>query len=368
MPHTPSHRLAAGSSARSRARFAALLSLALALSACSPAAAPVPAAAPTTATGAAPSAPAAAPTRPAATPTPQQVRLSIATGGTGGVYYPLGGGLAKMLSKNVAGVEATAEVTPASVDNMKLIFDKKADIAFTLADTAFDALKGADQFKDTGPVQARTLAVMYSNYMHIVAADGGGINSVADLKGKTVSVGAPGSGAEIKANRILEAFGLDAGKDIKRERLGAAESAGALKDRKLDAFFWDGGLPTAAITDLAATPNIKIKLISHTDAIKKMVDKYGPFYFDIKIPKATYPNVAEDSSVAGAANLLVVNEKMDITLAYNITKAMFEHKEELVAVHKEAEKLTLENAVQGSPLDFHPGAIKYYQEKGVWKR
>ncbi len=303
-----------------------------------------------------------------APPAAKPQRLSIATGGTGGVYYPYGGGLAKILSANIKGVEATAEVTAASVDNVKLIKDGKADLALIMADVGYDAVQGAGQFKEVGKVPIRTLAVLYGNYMHVVALDGSGINSIADLKGKKVSTGAPGSGTEVKGTRVLEAYGIDAAKDIQRERLGVAESAAALKDRKIDAFFWDGGLPTAAVLDLAATPGIKIKLLSHEDAVKKMVEKYGPSYFPLKIPKGTYPNQDQDVVVAGVANLLIAHEKMDAQLAYDITKTLFDKKADLVAVHKEAEKLSPEAAVVGSPVEYHPGAIKYYTEKGVWKK
>lgn len=314
-------------------------------------------------------APAAQPQKAAEAPQPAKIqRLSIVTGGTGGVYYPYGGGLAKVLSSNIPGVEATAEVTAASVDNVKLINDGKADLAFIMADVGYDAIQGTGQFKDVGKVPLRTLAVLYGNYMHIVTLDGSGINSVTDLKGKKVSTGAPGSGTEVKGNRVLEAYGIDPAKDIQRERLGVAESAAALKDRKIDAFFWDGGLPTASILDLGATPGIKIKLLSHEDAIKKMVEKYGPSYFPLTIPKGTYPNQDQDVVVAGVANLLVVHEKMDAKLAYDITKVLFDKKEDLVRVHKEAEKLSPEAAVVGSPVEYHPGAIKFYTEKGVWKK
>lgn len=297
----------------------------------------------------------------------QSRKLSIATGGTGGVYYPYGGGIAKVIQKYIPNTEATAEVTAASVDNLKLINDRKGDLAIVMADVAYTALEGTEKFQSVGKVPARSLAVLYTNYMHVIASKESGIKTVADLKGKRVSTGAPGSGTEVKALRVLEAYGIDADKDIQRERLGVAESAGALKDRKMDAFFWDGGLPTAAVLDLGATPGVSIVVIPHGDAISKMTQKYGPVYFDIKIPKGTYGGQDADVPVAGVANLLVAHEKMEESLAYNIVKAMFDHKDELVAVHKEAENLKLESAVVGSSVPFHPGAIKFYKEKGVWK-
>jgi uncharacterized protein len=290
-------------------------------------------------------------------------RLSIATGGTGGVYYPYGGAMAAVISKHLPGVEATAEVTAASVDNCKLVAAQKADLGFVMGDTAHDAFAGAGKFKEKLPI--RNLAILYSNFMHVVVLDGKGINTVADLKGKKISTGAPGSGTEVKALRVLEAYGLNPDKDVSRDRLGASESAGALKDRKIDGYFWDGGLPTASILDLAATPGIKIKLIGQDDGVARMVAKYGPVYFKGKIPKNIYPGILTDTPVAAVGNALICNEKMDPTLAYNLLKTLFTHKAELVAVHKEAVHLTIEDAVDGSPIPFHPGAIRFFKEKGA---
>jgi TRAP transporter TAXI family solute receptor len=293
-----------------------------------------------------------------------KTRLSIATGGTGGVYYPLGGGLAALMSKYLPGVEATAEVTTASVDNMKLLHANKVAVAFTLPDSAWEAYQG--QLKGLNEkVAVRSLAALYSNFMHIVALDGTGIKGMPDLKGKRVSTGAPGSGTEIKGLRVLEVYGLSP-KDLKgQERLGAAESAGALKDRRIDAFIWDGGLPTAAVLDLGATPGIKIHLIPHGDAVAKMVAKYGPLYFVGTIPKSTYGGMETDVPVAAATDLLSVHERMDESLAYQITKLLHERTPELAAVHQAATEITLRGAVVGSPIPFHPGALRYYKEKGV---
>lgn len=302
----------------------------------------------------------------AATPVAAQskTRLSIATGGTGGVYYPLGGGMAALISKHIPNTEATAEVTTASVDNVKLLHGNRVGMAFSLPDTAWDGYSGQLKgMKDKANI--RSLMALYSNFMHIVAVDGSGIKTVADLKGKRVSTGAPGSGVEVKGLRVLEAYGLTPADLKTQERLGAAESAGALKDRKIDAFFWDGGLPTAAVLDLAATPGMKIHMIPHADAIPKMVAKYGPLYFVSPIPKGMYKGIDEDVPVAAATNLLIVNEKMSDDLAYQITKLFLEHTADLVAVHKAAVDINLKNAVIGSPIPFHPGALRYYKEKGV---
>jgi TRAP transporter TAXI family solute receptor len=295
----------------------------------------------------------------------KSVRLSIGTGGTGGVYYPLGGGMATVISKYISNAEATAEVTAGSVDNIKLIQTGKADLALIMADIGYDAWKGLGRFKSSGAIPIRTIAVVYSNYMHFVTTEGTGIKSVSNLKGKRVSTGSPGSGTEIKTMRVLESYGIDGEKDIKRERLSVAESAGALKDRKVDAFTWDGGLPTAAVLDLAATPGIKARILSNADHLDKLLQKYGPVYFKLPIPKATYPGMDADAQVVCVANLLICHEKMDAGLAYNILKVLIEHQPELVAVHKEAQNFTLANAPVGSSLPFHPGAIKYFQEKGI---
>ncbi|MBI4799123.1 MAG: TAXI family TRAP transporter solute-binding subunit [Desulfarculus sp.] len=289
-------------------------------------------------------------------------RISVATGGTGGVYYPYGGGIASVISKYLPGVEATAEVTAASVDNCRLVAAGKADLGFVMADSAYDAVMGTGKFKEKMPLM--NVAVLYSNFMHVVVTDDK-INSVADLKGKKVSTGAPGSGTEVKALRVLEAFGIDPDKDIKRDRLGASESAGALKDNKVEAYFWDGGLPTASVLDLAATPGTTIKLLPSGEAVSKMVGKYGPVYFPKTIPKAIYPGMKADVPVAAVANLLLCNQKADPGLIYNILKTMFEHHAELVAIHKEALHLTPQEAVMGSPIPFHPGAVKFFKEKGA---
>jgi TRAP transporter TAXI family solute receptor len=292
------------------------------------------------------------------------VRLSIATGGTGGVYYPLGGGMANIISKYIPYTEATAEVTTASVDNCRLVGAGKAELALIMADTGWDAYQGRAQFKEKIPL--RTVAVLYPNNMHVVTIEGKGIEKVTDLKGKRVSTGAPGSGTEVMALRVIEAYGLDPTKDMTRDKLGVSESAGALKDRKIDAFFWVGGLPTAAVMDLGATPGVKIKLISHADAVPKMRETYGPIYVKGVIPAKTYPGQTVDVPISVVWNLLVCSEKMEGDIVYDILKTFFERKPELVASHREASNLSLEYQVGGgSPIPFHPGAFRYFTEKGI---
>jgi len=294
----------------------------------------------------------------------KSVRLSIATGGTGGVYYPMGGGMANIISKYIPYMEATAEVTTASVDNCRLVGAGKAELALIMADTGWDAYQGRAQFKEKVPL--RTVAVLYPNNMHIVTLEGKGIEKVTDLKGKRVSTGAPGSGTEVMALRVIESYGLDPTKDMTRDKLGVSESAGALKDRKIDAFFWVGGLPTAAVMDLGATPGIKMKLIGHVDTIPKMRETYGPIYVKGVIPAKTYSGQTTDVPISVVWNLLVCHENMKEDIAYDIVKTIFDRKPELVTVHSEAKHITLEpQAVGGSPIPFHPGAIRYFTEKGL---
>ena len=291
-------------------------------------------------------------------------RISIGTGGTGGVYYPLGGGLAAALSKYVPGIEATAEVTAGSVANMQLIGAGKSELAFTMADTAWDAYNGLDKFKDK-KVGLRTLAVWYPNRMQVVTIEGKGIEKFADLKGKRVSTGAPASGTEVMALRLIEAHGLDP-KDMTRERLSVAESVNALKDRKIDAFFWVGGVPTPSITDLAATPGIKVKLVDHGDGADNLRKKFGPIYVKNRILANAYPGETHETTNVDVWNLLVVPENADEKLVYEITKTLFEKKDDLVKVHKDAAFLDLGNQMSGaSPIPFHKGAIRYFQEKGL---
>ncbi|TMC69806.1 MAG: TAXI family TRAP transporter solute-binding subunit [Chloroflexi bacterium] len=299
---------------------------------------------------------------PSATPNFTGQSVNIVTGGQGGVYIIYGAGLADLLTKQLK-VNASAESTAASVANMQLIRDGKAQLAFTLADTAYDAVQGRTTSFEGKKADAKALAVLYSNYTHVIAKDGSGIKTIADLKGKRVSVGAANSGTEVIANRILEAYGIDPGKDLSRERLGVADSADRLKSGGLDAFFWSGGLPTSQITDLVNST--KIVFVEHTDSIKKMSDKYGPFYFNATIPKNTYKNDA-DIAVAGVANLLVAPSSLDPALVKAILTTMFDNKSTLETVHAEAKNLKLETATKGSPLEFHPGAIDFYKFKGVW--
>ena len=295
------------------------------------------------------------------------VRLSIATGNTGGVYYPYGGGLAKIIGESLR-VQATAEVTAASVDNLRLIQQRKVDIAFALADTLDDALRGQGAFRRTGAVKARALAVLYPNYTHVATIQGNGIERLTDLRGRVVSTGSPGSGTEVIALRVLRAAGIDPDRDIRRQALSVNASVDALKDGKIDAFFWSGGLPTASILDLASAIGIVAKLLPNDEVLPSLQHQYGAaLYSRLVMPGGSYPGMTGDVGVVGVQNVLTVHEAMEEPLAYDITRVLFEKQRELAAIHPEARHLSLVKAVHGSPAPFHPGAVRFYQERGAWK-
>jgi TRAP transporter TAXI family solute receptor len=297
--------------------------------------------------------------------TAQTKNIFVATGPTTGVYYPIGGAIADVLTKNIPNLNATAGSTDGSMANLLLIQQRRADIALSMADAGWDAFKGQDKFKDR-QVQVRALMVLYPNRMHVVTVEGTGINKIADLKGKRVSTGAPNSATQIMAFRVLEAHGLNPEKDIIRERLDPGKSAEAIKDRKLDAFFWVGGLPTSAVTDLGATPGIKLKLIDHSDALDPMVQKYGPLYVKDTIPAKTYPGQETPSQIVTVWNVLVADANMSDQLAYDIVKTLFDRKEDIVRVHAEGRNFDLKNqSVGAAVIPYHPGAVKYFAEKGV---
>jgi uncharacterized protein len=294
-------------------------------------------------------------------------RLSIATGGTGGVWYPYGGGVAKVISDRVQNIEATAEVTSASVDNLKLLRNGRADLAFSITDVLADAYRGEGAFRDFGRVPVRTLAVLYPQPTQLVTFATKPIERLADLRGRVVSIGSPGSGTEILARRILEAAGIDPDRDIRPQGLSVAESVGALRDGKIDAFFWNSGLPAGSVLDLANTPGRRIRLLPHDEVLPELRRRYGDsIYYRALIPAATYPGMTGDVPVVALSSALVVDEAMAEELVYEITRALFEHRDDLAAIHPAALELTPGSAVAGSPVPFHPGAIRYYRERGAW--
>ncbi len=296
----------------------------------------------------------------------QTKRISIGTADTGGVYYIYGGGIAKVISANIANTQATAEVTPGAVDNVKMLQNQSLDFAFTKSDIAAEAIKGVGPFVSTGKFPARAIAVLYADIAHVVVVSSG-INKLEDMKGKRISTSAPGSGHEMVALKLLEAAGVDPVKDLKRERISLSESANAFKDRKIDGFFFATGLPAASMLDLNATPGLSFKILSVQPYLKSIISKHGRIYNEDVIPKSTYSKLESDVKTISVPVIFATSAAMDEKLVYNITKVMFEKKADLVAVHKEARKLELKSAISLAEVPFHSGAIKYYREQGVWK-
>ena len=288
-------------------------------------------------------------------------QLSIATGGTSGVYYPLGGGFAQVIRKYVPGHDATVQETNASVDNMQLIANGGADLALVLGDTAADAVEGRGPFEGAA-VEACTLGRLYDNFTQVVTSSGTGITTIEGLRGKRVSLGATGSGTEVIALRILEAAGIDPDADIQRQQLAVDETVNALRDGTVDAGFWSGGLPTGGLTEYATTGDLV--LIPTADYTDQMVETHGPFYVATDIPAGTYEGQDEAVPTIVVPNVLVAPASMPQELQQQITAAIFDHKEELVAVHAAAEALDATTAGEVEFMDVCPGAQAYFDAGG----
>ncbi len=294
----------------------------------------------------------------------EKLNIFIATGPTSGVYYPMGGGMADLLTKHVPGLNATAGTTAGSVANLQLMQNGQAQVALSMADVSWDAYKGQQKFQDK-PVLVRALMVLYPNRVHVVTVEGTGINKFTDLKGKRVSTGAVNSATEVMAARLLEAYGMSI-KDVIQERLDPGKSSDAIRDKKLDAYFWVGGVPTSAVTDLAATPGIKLKLIDHSEALEAMVKKFGPLYVKDVIPAKSYPGQETNNQIVTVWNVLIARADIPDQLAYDIVKTLFDRKEDMVRVHKDAQYFDFRYQTNAAAvIPFHPGVIKYFREKGL---
>ncbi len=297
--------------------------------------------------------------------------LTIATGTVGGVYIYYGGGMATIYSKYL-GIQAAAVQTKASVDNLLYIAKSPADtIGLVLSDTIYDAWNGKlSAFNNTPQQWIRVLWVMYNNYIHIVTRSDSGIKTVYDLKGKKVSTGPPASGTELTALSILNAAGIDPSKDLAVwQKLGPAESAGALLDGKIDAFFWSGGLPTGSISELSVNlkqRGLKIAFIAvPTDVFNKLNAQRPGIYVLTTLKKEVYDAV-EDVQTMAVPNLIVAHKDMADDTAYLLVKTIFQHLDELWAVHQAAKDTTLESAPLYKGAPYHPGAIRFYKEAKVW--
>lgn len=291
-----------------------------------------------------------------------QTNLILATGGTTGTYYPFGGAMAQIFNTKIENMNVTAQSTGASVENCKLLGKNEAELAILQNDMLDYAYNGAEAFADNKIPNLRGIAKLYPEIVQIVAVDG--INSIKDLKGKKVSVGAPGSGVEANARQILEAANLTYD-DMTVSYLSFAESADAYKDKHIDAFFVTSGIPNASIQDIAAMN--PVSLVSLTDeAISSLIDKY-PFFVEYTIPANTYNGQKNDVKTVAVLACLATNSEAAEDVIYNITKALFENQPELAAAHAKGAEIKLEEAINGMSVPLHPGAEKYYKEKGILK-
>ncbi|MGM0521073.1 MAG: TAXI family TRAP transporter solute-binding subunit [Pseudomonadota bacterium] len=289
-------------------------------------------------------------------------QLSIATGGTGGTYYPIGGGFAEMINNHIEGAQATAEVTGASVENMGLIMRGDADMALALADTVYQAYTGTGDFETRQIEATRALASMYPNAVQLVTLAESDIHSLADLEGKRVSVGAPGSGTELNARALLEANGISYD-DFTPQRFNFNETADAIRDGDIDAGFWSVGPPTSSIMNLATTRDIR--LIGLSDEEIANAQEEVAVFARYTLGENLYEGMDEAVPTIGVPNVLVVNAAMDEELAYQLTELLFENTDELIAVHPAANDTTVEFTMESTPVPLHPGSIRYFEEAGV---
>lgn len=292
--------------------------------------------------------------------------LTLASGSPGGVYYPLGGGMAVVIEKTVPELRCASESTGASVENSRLVGGGHSDMGMVMGSVAYKARTGQAPFDTKLDITA--LFQMYPAPEHIVTTTKSGIRSVADLKGKKVSIDVPGSGCALMATVILEEAGFDLKKDLTVANLSQSESVQALKDGVVDAVFFNFAYPGAAVMDLAATRDIVLIPLEKALA-DRLVKKY-PYYVQITIPRGTYPKVDTDVLCLGDSNLLIAHAKMPADIAYKVVKAIFSNVQEgkyaLVNIHPVAAQLTPANAVN-SPLPLHAGAQKYFREVGALK-
>jgi TRAP transporter TAXI family solute receptor len=285
-------------------------------------------------------------------------RLTITTGGEGGIYFLYGAALAKVISRHLPEYRATAQPSTGAVENLLRLRDGKADIALTLGDTALDAVEGREAYAK--PVPLRALAQIYRSYVQVIAAHRSGIRSLSDLKGKRVSVGSRDSGTEVVAERVLTLARIDSRKGIDRVQLGVAESATALADGSIDAFFWSGGLPTTAVADLTRAHAVRmLDLRALAGPLRK---RYGGVYEDAVIPAGTYPGVPAAVPTISIPNYIVVSEKMNGGLAHDLTELLFKYGKELVAAPPASRILDRARAQQViAPIQLHSGAEQYYE-------
>lgn len=286
--------------------------------------------------------------------------VSIATGGVAGVYFPLGGTLARLITEKMPGVTATAETTGASISNARLLENKSVEMAFIQNDIAHWAHYGKEMFAARIP-HILGLATLYPETIQVVTLADSGIKSLADLKGKRVAVGAAGSGTEANARQILAAAGITYA-DISVHYLAFAPAAAALKDGHVDAAFLTAGIPTAAVIDLATTHRIRIVPIGK-DIAEKLAPDY-PFYVSTVIPAKTYTGVEEDVESVAVRAMIVVRSDLSADFVYHLTKLLFDNLDAMAATHARGRDISLDRALEGMSVPLHPGAERFYREAG----
>lgn len=286
--------------------------------------------------------------------------INIATGGTAGTYFPLGGAVADILNKNIPGANASAQSTGASVANINLLQQGKVDLAFVQNDIAYYAVNGVEMFKDKKVAGLKGLATLYPETVQIVTIAKSGVTSIDQLKGKRVAVGAAGSGTEANARQILGTYGITYD-DIKVQYLSFGEASDALKDGNIDVAFVTAGHPTAAIQDIATQQEL-VLLPMAADKADALIAKY-PFYAKVTIPAKSYRNQAADVSAVAVMAMLVVTDKMDAQLTYDISKAIFTNTDRLKAAHAVAANVSKANGQVGMSIPVASGAEKYFKEK-----
>jgi hypothetical protein len=289
--------------------------------------------------------------------------LVLATGGTAGTYYPFGGAMAKIWNSKIKDMNVTAQTSGASGENVRLINKKEVELALVQSDTLDFAFNATEAFKE--PLKGMsTIAVLYPEIIQVVVAAAGPIKSIADLKGKKVGVGAPGSGTEANFRQLLDAYGMKK-EDVNAQFLSFSESAEAYKDKHIDAFIVTAGIPNAGIMDVSTQNEIRILNIP-ADVAAKLTQKY-PFLAAVKVPANTYKGQTAEVSTVAVNAVLIAGNSLSEAMVYNLTKALFENQAELASAHAKGKELNLQYAVKGVSIPFHPGAVKYYKEKGLMK-
>jgi len=291
------------------------------------------------------------------------VKMVLATGGTAGTYYPFGGGMAKIWNSKIPGMNVTAQATGASVENVRLVNRGEAELAIVQSDTIDFAFNAKEAFKEKLTKMA-VLAVLYPEVIQVVVRGDSKIDSFADLKGKKVGVGAPGSGTEANFRQLSDGYGLKK-EDVKAQYLSFSESAEQFKDKHIDAFVVTAGIPNAAIMDIGSQRSINIINIAD-DKAALIVKKY-PFLSPFTIPANTYKNQTKPVKTIAVNAVLIASTSVKNDVAYQIVRTLFENQSELAATHAKGKELNLKTASTGVSIPFHPGAVKYYKEKGLMK-